>query len=66
MGSLMANGSSTETLNVLSEVEAQERAGRVSDVGYVLSLSLSKGSPTYTGSITVRFNLAEPADGDVP
>ena len=64
MGSLMANGTSTETLNVLSEVEAQERAGRVSDVGYVLSLSLEQRiCPRTTGSLTVRFNLAEPSDG---
>ena len=59
----MANGSTAETLNVLTEVEAQERAGRVSDVGYTLELSLAKGSPTYEGALTVRFSLAEPEAG---
>ena len=62
MGRAMANGA-TDTLNVLTEAEAQERAGRVSDVGYTLSLSLSKGSPTYDGQVTVRFNLADPSEG---
>jgi len=58
----MANGA-TDTLNVLTEAEAQERAGRVSDVAYALSLSLSKGSPTYDGQLTVRFKLADPSAG---
>ena len=59
----MANGSTAETLNVLTEVEAQERAGRVSDVGYSLSLSLTKGAPTYEGSVAVRFAMADPSVG---
>ena len=31
-----------DTLNVLSEVEAQERAAQVADVGYTLSLALTQ------------------------
>ena len=52
-----------DTLNVLTESEAQERAARVSDVGYTLSLSLSKGSPTYEGELTVHFSLDDPSSG---
>ena len=62
----MANGSNTEALNVLSEVEAQERAGRVSDVGYVLSLSLTKGSPTYDGVDQRSVQAGGAGGGDVP
>ncbi len=52
-----------DALNVLTEAEAQERAGRVSDVSYALALSLSKGSSTYRGALRIRFHLADPAAG---
>ena len=52
-----------DTLNVLSEIEAQERAARVSDARYELSLDLNKGSPTYDGFVTINFRLEDPSEG---
>ena len=59
----MADAATTDTLNVLSEIEAQERAARVSDAAYALQLSLSKGSPTYDGQVDIQFALQDPAQG---
>ena len=59
----MAEAATTDTLNVLSETEAQERAAQVSDVGYTLALSLAKGADTYDGTLSVRFSLDDPAAG---
>ncbi len=59
----MAEVATTDTLNVLSEAEARERAARVANAAYTLSLSLTKGAPTYDGEVSIRFTLADPADG---
>ncbi len=59
----MAESATPDRLNVLTEAEARERAGRISDVEYALALSLIKGSPTYKGTLRVRFNLADPRAG---
>jgi len=59
----MTTETGLESLNVLTELEAQERAARVSDVAYALSLSLTKGAETYEGTVSVRFSLDDPAAG---
>ncbi len=59
----MAEAATTDALNGLSESEAAARAARVSDVSYTLSLSLTKGSATYDGALTVRFALEAPSAG---
>ena len=48
--------------DVLTEMEAQQRAARVSDVSYEIALDLVAGQSTYRGDVTVRFNTT----GDGP
>ena len=63
MRTLMTTETAMESLNVLTEAEAQERAQQVSDVSYDLALSLNAGAETYDGELTARFSLSSPADG---
>ena len=49
------NAPSTQPKDVLTQVEAEARAPRVSDVAYELRLELTKGSPTYRGDLTATF-----------
>jgi aminopeptidase N len=39
---------------------ARERAGRISDVRYDLSFTLTPGAPTVRGEVQIRFNLRRP------
>ncbi|MEZ4501259.1 MAG: aminopeptidase N [Dehalococcoidia bacterium] len=48
--------------DVLTQIEAEARAGRVSNVSYDIDLSLTRNAETYRGDVTVRFDLA--GDGD--
>ena len=41
--------------DVLSQQEAEERAARISNVGYELHLDLTAGASTYRGEVTIRF-----------
>ena len=59
----MAAAGTTEALNVLTEAEAQLRAGQISNVSYSLALSIQAGAETYDGELTARFAHASPADG---
>ena len=43
------------TRDVLSQQEAEERAARISNVGYELHLDLTAGASTYRGEVTIRF-----------
>ena len=62
-GRLMAGSTAAETLNVLSQTEAQERAAAISEVSYALSLSLSAGAEGYDGEAQIRFRHASPSEG---
>ena len=59
----MADTASPDSRNVLSEIEAQQRAQRVSDAAYALQLSLIKGAPTYDGQVDIQFSLQDPDQG---
>ena len=48
--------------DVLTQVEAEERAARVSHVSYDIAIELTRGSPTYRGDIQVRFQLQGKGD----
>ena len=41
--------------DVLTQVEAESRAPRVSDVAYELRLDLTRGAATYRGDLTATF-----------
>ncbi len=45
--------------NLLTEAEAIERAKYISNVSYRLTLLLTKGSPTYQGSLIIGFSLSQ-------
>ena len=49
--------------DVLTQQEAEERAARISNVGYELRLDLTAGASTYRGDVTIRFERT--GDGDV-
>jgi aminopeptidase N len=50
------------TRDVLTQVEAEDRARRVSQVSYRLNLELERGHPTYRGDVSATFRL----DSDAP
>jgi len=43
--------------DVLSQVDAEARAARVSKTGYRLALDITPGSATYRGDVTIAFDL---------
>jgi len=43
--------------DVLTQIEAEARAARVSQVAYDIDLSLTRGAETYRGDVTIRFDL---------
>ncbi len=49
--------------NLLTQVEAQQRAAQISDAAYDLALSLRAGAPDYEGDVTIRFRLKDPSAG---
>jgi len=52
----------TQERDILTETEAVARAGRVSNCHYELALDLTKGAPTYGGSVTITFDQAGAGD----
>ncbi len=48
--------------DLLTQVEAEARAARVSDVSYELALELTRGAERYRGDVTIRFRLAGEGD----
>ncbi|MBI2760609.1 MAG: aminopeptidase N [Chloroflexi bacterium] len=48
--------------DVLTQVEAESRAARVSNTTYDLALSLTRGSDSYQGEVTIRFDLTGEGD----
>ncbi len=51
----MTTATTNPTRDVLTQQEAESRAARVSNVSYQLSISLTRGSPTYRGDVTIHF-----------
>ena len=49
--------------NVLTQVEAADRAAVIHGVEYDLALSLRAGRPDYEGDVTIRFEHRDPAAG---
>ena len=49
--------------NVLTQVEAADRAAAIHGVEYDLALSLHAGRPDYEGDVTIRFEHRDPAAG---
>ena len=52
------NAPSTLPKDVLTQVEAEARAPRVSDVAYTLRLDLTRGASTYRGELTATFRCS--------
>src|SRR5437868_5471792 len=52
----------TPARDVLTQDEATQRASRVSNVAYDLTLEMTKGAPTYKGDVTIRFDLTGGGD----
>ena len=52
----------TSARDVLTELEARQRATRVSDISYEVALDLVAGAPTYRGDATITFRTT----GDGP
>ena len=48
--------------DVLTQVEAEARAARLSQVEYDLDLSLTRGAEVYRGDVTLRFTLSGTGD----
>ncbi len=59
MQSVAAAGSARDEL---TQIEAQVRAARLSDVSYELALDLTGGAERYRGDVTIRFRLAGEGD----
>ncbi len=55
------NAPPVTTRDVLTEVEAADRARRVTDVEYRIALDLHARAETYRGDVTVTFTLADDA-----
>ena len=55
---------STDTIarDVLTQVEAEARALRVTNAAYTFALELIKGAPTFRGDVTVTFDLSGSGD----
>ncbi len=51
---------STPARDLLTQLEAVERASNVSNVAYTLDLDLTRGAATYVGEVTITFDLARP------
>ena len=49
--------------NRLRQSEAEARAAQISEVAYVLDLSLQRGSPEYQGDLRLRFRHRTPGEG---
>ena len=49
--------------DILTQQEAEERAARISNVGYELHLDLTAGASRYRGDVTIRFERT--GDGDL-
>ena len=58
----MTTTSATPARDVLTQIEAEARAARVSDVRYDLQISITPKSETYRGEVTITFALAEGGD----
>src|SRR5690606_29767803 len=58
----MTTTSATPARDVLTQIEAEARAARVSDVRYDLHISITPKSETYRGEVTITFALAEGGD----
>lgn len=49
--------------DVLTQAEAEARAARVTNVAYDLELDLRRGAETYSGSVSISFDLS--GEGDI-
>jgi aminopeptidase N len=58
----LASAAAGAARDLLTQVEAEARATRVSDVSYQLALELTRGAERYRGDVTIRFRLS--GDGD--
>ncbi|MFN0093893.1 MAG: aminopeptidase N [Dehalococcoidia bacterium] len=52
----------TPPRDLLTQADAEARAARISNCSYVLAIDLRKGSPAYTGRVTIRFAASGSGD----
>ncbi|MFN2483363.1 MAG: aminopeptidase N [Candidatus Limnocylindria bacterium] len=58
----MATHTAVPAQDALTQVEAEERAGRLSNASYDIAIELRAGAETYGGDVTMRFDLSGDAD----
>ncbi|MGI8926892.1 MAG: aminopeptidase N [Tepidiformaceae bacterium] len=58
----MTRVTTTAARDILTQVEAEERARRISGAGYTLAIEIERGAEGYRGDVTVAFQVAGEGD----